>query len=69
MSVSNKLTNLKNNLQALLDYSNSKTGVASSDLGEAIRTLADGYLQYQILTQEQYDSIEPNDSIMYVIVG
>lgn len=43
MSLSEKLTNIKTNLTSLLSFANEKTGQNDTDLGEAIRRLADGF--------------------------
>lgn len=43
MSITEKLTSSKNALASLLDYANAKTEKNDPDIGEAIRTLVDGY--------------------------
>lgn len=43
MSITEKLTASKNALASLLTFANAKTGKADPDIGEAIRTLVDGY--------------------------
>lgn len=44
-TISKKLTASKNGLTALLEYANQTTGQSDTDIGEAIRTLCDGYGQ------------------------
>lgn len=43
MSITEKLTASKNALASLLTFANAKTGKSDPDIGEAIRTLVDGY--------------------------
>lgn len=43
MSIVSKLSASKNALDALLTYANEATGQADADIGEAIRTLVDGF--------------------------
>lgn len=45
MSITEKLLASKNALASLLTFANAKTGKADPDIGEAIRTLVDGYGQ------------------------
>lgn len=45
MSITEKLTSSKNALASLLDYANAKTEKNDPDIGEAIKTLVDGYGQ------------------------
>lgn len=44
-TIHEKLTASKNGLDALLAYANGVTGGADANIGDAIRTLADGYGQ------------------------
>lgn len=43
MTIGEKLEASKNGLDALLDYANRTTGADDSNIGDAIKTLADGY--------------------------
>lgn len=45
MTIGEKLTESKNALDALLIYANETTGAGDINLGEAVRTLVDGYGQ------------------------
>lgn len=45
MSITEKLLSSKNALSSLLTFANAKTGKSDPDIGEAIRTLVDGYGQ------------------------
>ena len=45
MSIKETLTESKNKLDALLDFANNTTGNSDTNIGDAIKTLCDGYEQ------------------------
>lgn len=47
-TITEKLTESKNAFEALLTFANAKTGKADTNLGDAVKTLADGYGAGQI---------------------